>query len=59
MSEQTFKVDMIFGSVKLVPDCKILPDGSMLLGGYSIRYDEDGRFVSRTETTWNLRMTAD
>jgi hypothetical protein len=51
------KVDMIFGTVKLVTDTKFLPDGTMLLGGHSERYDEFWRFVSRTETTWNLRMT--
>lgn len=57
MTDDNIKVELIFGSARIVTVQKAMPDGSLLLGGYSIVYDRDGKEIRRTEPTWIGRLT--
>jgi hypothetical protein len=50
-------VCLFFESKRLVQCQKAMPDGSLMLGGYSITYDREGKEISRTEPTWNVTLT--
>lgn len=50
-------LSLVFGYKRLVQCQKAMPDGSLMLGGYSITYDREGKEISRTEPTWNATLT--
>ena len=56
MSDEA-NIELLFGSIRIVTCQKALEDGSLLMGGYAIHYDRNGRETRRTEPTWNCRLT--
>lgn len=50
------KIQVNYGSVRLVNEERWSNDGDLLLGGYSISYDESGEEISRTEWSPTVRV---
>ena len=51
-------VKIEFGYTKLFEDIKY-EDGFIYFGGYSVKYDQNGEVVSRTEPVYNIRAFLD
>lgn len=58
MNDDTLiNVELLLGSRRFVTVQRLEPDGSLLMGGYSISYDRYGVEIGRSEITWNGRPT--
>lgn len=49
---EMIEIKMILGHIRLVPMYE-RRGSKIYMGGYSIRYNENWREISRTENTWN------
>lgn len=49
-------VSMTFGSTRIVSEERWADNGDLLMGGYSIRYDENGDEISRTKWSQTVRV---
>jgi len=49
-------IDILYGSIELVQTYAVQGD-QVWMGGYSIRRDREGKEISRTPNTWNVRMS--
>jgi hypothetical protein len=53
------KIEVTYGSTRIVNEERWSNDGDLILGGYSIRYDESGKEISRTEWSPTIRVYLD
>lgn len=51
------KITVKYGHIQLFPAYKLDTDGSILMGGYAIHYDQNGNVEKRTPTEYYSRLT--